>query len=317
MVNYVIRRLFVAILTLLGASVLIFGLIHLLPGDLVTILYGIIAVQNEVYKQEILRSLNLDRPFVIQYLFWLRNILFHGNLGRSLATGLSVAAEISRSFPVTCQLLLMAIAIALTLSVPLGILSATRSGQEVDISLRVVSLLFLSVPAFFIGMVLIILVSKYMPWVPILKYISFLKNPVSSLKTMLLPSLAVGFPISAILMRFVRGSLLEVLQQDYIRTVRAKGLSEWCVLYKHALKNAFIPVLAVAGMLFAQLMGSLVVVEEVFALPGIGQLLINAIYRRDYTMIQGVLLFLVTLAILINLILDLAYSFLDPRITYD
>ena len=297
---YVGKRLLLLIPTLLGVSVLTFLLIHLIPGDLVTILLGITASQNEQTRQALIHALHLDRPLAVQYLLWLGEVL-RGDLGHSLVTGFSVRDELARSYPVTLQLALMAMSIALAVGIPLGVLAATRAGRALDASARVFSLLFISAPAFFIGTVVIIAGARYAPWLPTLGHVPFTESPARSLVTMLPAAASLGLAISAIVARFTRSSMLEVLGQDFVRTARAKGVADRAVVYKHALRNALIPVVAMAGTQFVYLIGGAVIIEEVFALPGMGRLVVNAIYQRDYTTIQGAVLLLTSGAVLVNL----------------
>jgi peptide/nickel transport system permease protein len=315
MSRYLAKRLMFLVPTLVGVSVFSFALIHLIPGDLVTILLGITASQNEVNRRAIIAALHLDQSLPIQYLLWARGVLT-GDFGKSLVTGLSVKTELLRSFPVTLELTVMSMMIALLLGLPMGIISATRTGRAVDLLTRTGSLLFISAPAFFVGTVIIVVGARYAPWLPTLGYVPFSENPMRSLLTMLPAALSLGAAISAILLRFTRSSVLEVLDQEYVRTARAKGVWERRVIYGHALRNAIIPVLAMAGAQFVYLIGGAVVIEDVFALPGVGRLVVNAINQRDYTMIQGAILVLTAAAVLINLLLDMAYHAIDPRIVY-
>jgi peptide/nickel transport system permease protein len=315
MTTHVAKRLLLLIPTMLGVSLVTFLLIHLIPGDLVTILLGITASQNEQTRQALIHALHLDRPLGVQYLMWLGGVL-HGELGNSLVTGLSVRAELVRSYPVTLQLGLMAMTIALAAGIPLGILAARQAGRVLDASTRVFSLLFISAPAFFIGTVVIIGGARYAPWLPTLGHVPFSEHPARSLLTMLPAAASLGLAISAIIARFTRASMLDVLGQDYVRTARAKGVADRGVVYKHALRNALIPVVAMAGTQFVYLIGGTVIIEEVFALPGMGRLVVNAIYQRDYTTIQGAVLVLTAAAVVVNLVLDLLYHVIDRRIVY-
>lgn len=314
MTAYFIRRLIVLVLTLLGASALVFHLIHLIPGDLVTILLGITASQNEATREALVRSLNLDRPVLEQFGLWLGGVL-RGDLGASLVTGIPVREQLLRTFPVTLQLLLIAFVIAVVLGVPAGAFSALRVNRWPDSTLRVLSLFFISTPAFFIGM-LFILGSSYVAFIPTLRYVRPEVDLWASTLTMLMPALALGLAMSAIVLRFTRTSMLEVLNQDFIRTGRAKGVSQRRLLFAHALRNAAVPVIAVLGSQFVQLLGNMIVIEQVFGLPGVGQLLVNAIYRKDYTTIQGIVVSLVAFSLVANLLLDLLYAVVDPRIRY-
>jgi peptide/nickel transport system permease protein len=300
---------------MLGVSVVSFLLIHLIPGDLVTILLGITASQNEQTRQALIHALHLDRPLAMQYALWLGDVL-SGNLGHSLVTGLSVGDELGRSYPVTLQLALMAMTIALAAGIPMGVLAATRAGRALDGATRVFSLLFISAPAFFIGTVVIIAGARYAPWLPTLGHVPFAQDPARSVATMLPAATSLGLAISAIVARFTRTSMLEVLGQDYVRTARAKGVADRAVVFKHALRNALIPVVAMAGTQFVYLIGGAVIIEEVFALPGMGRLVVNAIYARDYTTIQGAVLVLTSATVLVNLALDLLYHVIDRRIVY-
>ncbi|MGQ0571647.1 MAG: ABC transporter permease [Armatimonadota bacterium] len=312
---YVAKRLLLLIPTLVGISVISFLIIHMIPGDLVTILLGITASQNEQNREAIIRALHLDRPLMVQYVYWIGGVL-RGDLGRSLVHGAPVAGEILRAFPVTVQLTLMSMLIAVVLGVPLGVLSVMRGGRAIDPLVRTVSLLFISAPAFFIGTVLIVLGARYLPGAVALGHVPFSDAPAQSVLQMLPPALALGAAISAILLRYTRASMLEVLGAEYVRTARAKGAAETRVVYRHALANALIPVIAATGIQFVALIGGAVIIEEVFALPGIGRLVVNAIFQRDYTVIQGAVVFLTANAVLINLGLDLVYHVVDPRIVY-
>lgn len=312
---YLAKRLALLIPTLLGISVVSFLVIHLIPGDLVTVLLGITASQNEQNRQALITALHLDLPLAVQYLHWIGGVL-RGDLGRSLVHGGSVGAEIVRSYPVTVQLTVMSMTVAVGLGVPLGVLSVMRGARKIEPVVRVVSLLFISTPAFFMGTVLIVLGARYLPAVSTLGYVPLSEAPLVSLGHMLPSALALGAAISAILLRYTRASMLEVLNQDFVRTARAKGVVERRVIYRHALINALIPVIAAAGIQFVALIGGAVIIEEVFALPGIGRLVVNAIYQRDYTLIQGAVLFLTVNAVLINLGIDLLYRLVDPRIVY-
>jgi peptide/nickel transport system permease protein len=315
MLAYVAKRLALLVPTLLGISVVTFLILRLIPGDLVTVLLGITASQNELNRQAIIEALRLDRPLAVQYLHWAAGVL-QGDLGRSLVHGGRVAEELRRAYPVTVQLTVMAMAIAVGLGVPLGVLSTMREARRIEPLIRITSLLFISTPAFFMGTVLIVLGARYFPAVSTLGYVPFTEAPLASLGHMLPPALALGAAISAILLRYTRASVLEVLAQDYIRTARAKGVHEHRVVFRHALANALIPVIAAAGLQFVALIGGAVIIEEVFALPGVGRLVVNAIHQRDYTTIQGAVLFLTVGAVLINLAVDLLYHLIDPRIVY-
>jgi peptide/nickel transport system permease protein len=227
-----------------------------------------------------------------------------------------VRDELLRSYPVTLQLTAMTMVIAVGVGVPGGVLTVTRSGRAVDAVTRIVSLLFISAPAFFIGTIIIVFGARHAPWLPTLGYVPLTEAPLRSLLTMLPAATALGAAIGAILIRFTRAAMLDVLGQDYVRTAHAKGIAGRRVIFRHALRNALIPVLAAAGAQAVYLIGGAVVIEEVFALPGVGRLVVNAIHQRDYTMIQGAVLTLTTAAVLVNLGLDLLYHAIDPRVVY-
>lgn len=311
---YLIRRILLIVLTLFGASVLVFSLIHLIPGDLVTILLGVSAAQGEATREALMRSLNLDKPLYEQYLIWAGNAL-RGDLGRSLVNGLSVTGQLGRAFPVTLQLLVMAFLLAVLFGVPAGAVAALRPNQGLDGFVRVTSLLFISTPAFFVGIVLVLL-SSYTPLLPTLFYVPLSESVVRSAYTMLLPSVALGLAVGAIVLRFTRTSMLEVLSKDYVRTAKAKGLLGRTVVFRHALRNAAVPIVAVLGAQFVQLMGNMIVIEQVFSLPGVGQLLVNAIYQKDYTSLQGIVMALITISLVLSLVVDVLFALIDPRIRY-
>jgi peptide/nickel transport system permease protein len=313
---YLVRRLSLLLPTLLGASIVIFALIRLIPGDFVTIMLGVTAAQNEQSRDALVKAFHLDRPLWVQYIEWMGAAVVKGDLGRSLVTGLSVRSEIVRSFPVTLELVVLSLVLAMVTSIPVGAFTAVRSGRIADAAIRVVSLLLISVPAFLLGLMLLLMISRYLQWMPILRYTSPWEDPARNILTMVPPSLALGAPLFALLLRFVRSGLLETLGCDYVRTARAKGVPERQVVSRHAFRNALVPVLAVVGTQVVQLVGGLVVVETVFALPGVGRLLVEAVRHRDYVMVQGILLVLVGFSMLVNVCLDLLYAYVDPRIAY-
>jgi peptide/nickel transport system permease protein len=313
---YLVRRLSLLLPTLLGASIVIFALIRLIPGDFVTIMLGVTAAQNEQSRDALVKAFHLDRPLWVQYIEWMGAAVVKGDLGRSLVTGLSVRSEIVRSFPVTLELVVLSLVLAMVTSIPVGAFTAVRSGRIADAAIRVVSLLLISVPAFLLGLMLLLMISRYLQWMPILRYTSPWEDPARNILTMVPPSLALGAPLFALLLRFVRSGLLETLGCDYVRTARAKGVPEGRIVSRHAFRNALVPVLAVVGTQVVQLVGGLVVVETVFALPGVGRLLVEAVRHRDYVMMQGILLVLVGFSMLVNVCLDLLYAYVDPRIAY-
>lgn len=313
MTEYAARRLLAIIPVLFGISVLVFGLVHLIPGDVAQILLGTQATDEQL--QTLRRSFGLDRPLPVQYVDWLSHIL-RGDFGVSFRTNRPVLPDLVSRFGVTLQLTLTSMVIALALAIPLGAASAANRGKRTDAVTRVAALLGLSIPNFWLGTLLILAASQLFHWLPPVGFISLVDDPWLGFQTLVLPALALGMAVSAFIMRMVRSSLLEVLRQDFIRTAHAKGLSERAVLYRHALKNAFIPVLTVIGVQIGYLLGGAVVIESIFSLPGMGRFLLDSISNRDYSIVQGGVLLIALVFSLVNLSVDLVYGWLDPRIRY-
>lgn len=316
MTRFILMRLMQLVPILLGVSVLVFLMIHLIPGDVVDIMMGTQVARTEAQVQELRRLLGLDEPLHIQYWEWLTRAL-QGDLGVSLRTARPVMAEIGARLPLSAQLTVMTLGLALLIGVPLGVFTAVRHNTRTDSVLRIVGLIGLSIPDFWLATMLILFASLYMPIIKIGEYVSFWTDPVQNLQVMLPPAIAFSAGLIAVIMRFTRSAVLEVLRSDYVRTARAKGLHEPVVLGKHALRNALVPVVTVAGFYAGYLLGGTVVIEEVFALPGMGRLALNAIAQRDYPMIQGIILVVATLFVFVNLVVDVVYGLLDPRIRYE
>ena len=313
MTRYVVRRLIAILPVLFGISVVVFALVHLIPGDVVQVLLGTDATQQQV--ETLRRLLGLDRPLPIQFVDWFSHVV-RGDLGSSLRTNRPVLPDLVARFGVTVQLTLTSMLLALVLAIPLGLASATRRGRLSDAFSRLLALLGLSIPNFWLGTMLILFASLVIGWLPPVGFVSLLDDPWLGVQTLLLPSIALGTLTSAFLMRMVRSSLLEVLHQDYIRTAYAKGLRDQTVMYTHALKNGLIPVLTVIGIQVGYLLGGAVVIEQVFSLPGLGRFLLDAIYTRDYPIVQGGVLFIALVVSLVNLLVDVLYAAVDPRIRY-
>jgi peptide/nickel transport system permease protein len=311
--RYIGRRLIGVLAVLVGIAIVVFLMIRLIPGDTVQLLLGTETSQEQI--DTLRRVFGLDRPLYEQFIDWF-NRLVRGDFGTSLRTSRPVLPDIIARFGVTVQLTAASMIIALVVAVPLGVASAVNRGRVADAISRVTALVGLSIPNFWLGTILILFVSLALGWLPPIGFISVLENPWLGAQTLLLPSIALGTALAAFVMRMVRSTLLEVLRQDYIRTARAKGLRERTVLYTHALKNAFIPVLTVIGVQIGHLLGGAVIIEEVFSLPGIGRFLLNGIYQRDYPVIQGGVLFVALVFSLINLMVDVLYGWFDPRIRY-
>jgi len=315
MKSYVAQRLGIAVLTLLGMSLVIFALLRLAPGDIVDILFASAGYVDPQARVDIMRELGLDKPLWLQYVEWMRQILT-GDLGKSYRYDLPAWEIIRPLVPVTLELAALSLIVAVVLGVPLGVISAVRQDSALDYVLRVFSLAGLSMPSFWLGMVIILGLVAWLGWIPPVTYVSPRENLGLHLIQFMLPALAVGYRSSALIMRITRSSLLEVMREDYIRTARAKGQSGGVVIWRHALKNAVLPVVTVIGIEFAFLIGGLVVTETVFNLPGVARFLVEAILWRDYPVVQNLVMFIAVVVILSNLAVDMLYGVLDPRVRY-
>ena len=315
MKRYLLVRLYSMALTLLGLTVLIFLMLRLIPGTVVEQMIGADAVVTPAMVAELRRFFGLDQPWYVQYGHWMAQ-LAHGDLGTSWRTGKPVVALILERLPVTLELTFLSTAFALVLGTAAGIVSAVRRDEAVDNVTRVGTLLGLSVPVFWQGTMLILFFSLYLRWMPPVRWVDFWTDPRRNLVIMLLPALCLGTASAANIARTTRSCMLDVLGSEYIRTAAAKGLAGHLVVLKHALRNALIPVVTVAGLQIGILLGGTVVVEEVFTLPGIGRLVLWSIYQRDYPLTQSTILFIALLFMTINLAVDLLYGYLDPRIRY-
>jgi peptide/nickel transport system permease protein len=313
--TYIAQRLAIALLTLLGMSIVIFILLRLAPGDIVDVLFSAAGYVNPGEKKAILQELGLDKPYWQQYLDWLLQILV-GDLGKSYRYDMPAWQIIKPLVPVTVELAILSTIVAVVLGVPTGVLSAVRQDTALDYALRVVSLAGLSMPSFWLGMVIILSLVSWLGWIPPLTYVRPTENLWLHTVQFMLPALAVGYRSSALIMRITRSAMLEVLREDYIRTARAKGQGAGAVVWRHALKNAVLPVVTVVGIEFAFLIGGLVVTETVFNLPGVARFLVEAILWRDYPVVQNLVMFIAIVVILSNLVVDLLYGILDPRVRY-
>jgi peptide/nickel transport system permease protein len=314
MVRYLARRLVLLVPVLFGVSVLVFVLIRLIPGDVVDVLLGTEAVNPEI-REEIRALFGLDAPMYVQYGRWLGGVV-RGDFGVSLRTGQPITTAIGRNLPVTIELALLSVLLSSSVAIPLGILSALKRSSATDLITRLTGLIGLSFPSFWLATMLLLISSLYFRWLPPPIFVSLRENPSQNLAQMALPTISLAAGLSAIVMRMTRSAMLEVLRRDYVRTARAKGLPERAVVVRHALKNALIPVITVIGVQAGYLLGGAVVIEQIFSLPGLGWLLLNGVYQRDYPMIQATVLLLALFFVLTNLLVDLAYALLDPRIRY-
>ena len=315
MTRYLVVRLYSMALTLLGLTLLVLLMLRLVPGTVVEQMIGADAIVSPAMVAELKRFFGLDQPWWRQYGLWVAG-LTHGDLGTSWRTGKPVVALILERLPVTMELTALAVACAMVLGIPAGILSATRRDRAIDNITRVGTLLGLSIPVFWQGTMLILFFSIYLRWMPPVVWVDFFTDPRRNLTIMLLPALCLGTASAANIARTTRACMLDVLRSEYIRTAAAKGLTDRVVILKHALKNALIPIVTVAGLQMGILLGGTVVVEEVFTLPGIGRLVLWAIYQRDYPLTQSTILFIAVMFMTINLAVDVLYGYLDPRIRY-
>ena len=315
MKTYVAQRLVIALLTLLGMSVVIFALLRLAPGDIVDILFSTAGYVSPSEKQAIMKELGIDRPYWVQYVDWIRQMLT-GDLGKSYRYDQPAWQIIRPLVPVTLELAALSTLFAVLIGVPTGVISAVRQDTTLDYVLRLFSLAGLSMPAFWLAMVIILCLVTWLAWIPPLSYVSPFEDLKLHAVQFLLPALAVGYRSSALIMRITRSSLLEVMREDYIRTAWAKGQTGRVVIWRHALKNALLPVVTVIGIEFAFLIGGLVVTETVFNLPGVARFLVQAILWRDYPIVQNLVMFIAVVVILSNLLVDMLYGVLDPRVRY-
>lgn len=313
--GYILKRFVLAVPVLLGITIVVFLLVRLIPGDVIDTMLGTEGSLRPEVRQQLRETLGLDRPLVVQYVTWLGDIL-QGDLGRSLRTGQPIVENLAGKLPITLELAFLSVVMSMVIAIPLGIISALRRNSLADFLVRLVGTFGLSLPNFWLATMLILIASRYFQWGASLVYISLFEDPVENLKQMLLPSIALALGLTAVVMRMTRSSMLEVLSQDYIRTARAKGVRERWVIYRHALRNALAPVLTVIGIQTGHLLGGAVIVEQIFGLPGLGWFLLNGIYQRDYPAVQAGVLILAGIFVLVNLVVDVLYAYIDPRIQY-
>jgi peptide/nickel transport system permease protein len=313
MLNFLLRRLATLVPTLLLVSILIFGLQQLLPGDPAIALAGEDRDPNVV---AFLRAkFHLDEPLPVRYWYWLSGVL-HGDLGDSVRIQKPVSELIAEKLPVTLQLAAMAILIALVIGITAGVVSAVKKDTWLDYAANVFALWGLSTPNFWLGILLILLFAVRLGWLPASGYVSPFEDLKANLAAMIMPAFVLGNAFAAVLMRHTRSAMLQVLSSDYVRTARAKGLDERVVILKHALRNALIPVITLGALGLGELLGGAVLTEQVFTIPGFGKLIVDAVFNRDYSVVQGVVLFTATVYITLNLIADLAYFLVNPRLRH-
>ncbi|MFO7547091.1 MAG: ABC transporter permease [Trueperaceae bacterium] len=315
MLVYLGRRSLLAIPTLFGVALIVFALMRAVPGDVVTNLVGLEGNVSEERLVELRRMFGLDLPVHAQFGQWLAAAV-RGDLGSSLRTGRPIGTDLALRFPVTLELTLLSLFIALAIAFPVGVMAALHRGRWPDHLGSVFVLLGLSVPGFFLGILLILLFSLELGWLPPAGYVPFREAPLTNLRHMVLPALSLGLILAAATARIVRSTLLEVLGRDFVRTARAKGLSEPAVVLRHALRTALIPVVTVVGLQFGQLLGGAVIIEQVFSLPGVGRFALEGINLRDYPVVQGAVLLIAAAFVVVNLIVDVLYTLIDPRVRY-
>lgn len=316
MLRYILHRILLMIPTLLGVAVLVFLMLRMMPGDIVEVMLKGEGgnVPPEIIQAERVR-LGLDQPVYVQFGKWLAGVA-HGDFGYSMWTGKPISHEISIRLELSLQVAIMATIFALLIALPLGTISALFRDTWIDQTIRLVSISGLAVPSFWLGMIIILSLLAFFQWNPPLTFTPFFEDPKTNLSQLIWPALAVGYRYSAVVTRMMRSTLLEVLQEDYIRTARAKGVFERLVVVRHAMGNAMLPVITITGLEFAFLIGGLVVTEQVFNLNGLGKLFVEAVARADNTMVQALVLLVSASYILVNFVIDLLYAVLDPRIRY-
>jgi len=316
---YVARRLLWIPITVFLISIVVFLLVRFLPGNVIDLLISQLqpsAGQMHVTRAAIAHSLGLDVPVYVQYGRWVGNIIAHGSLGNSLMGNQPILPSIEAALPVTAELGILAIIFSIIISIPIGVYSAIRQDTIQDYIWRGISVLFISVPAFWIGTMIMIYPAIWWGWSPPMQLIPFFKDPAGNLGMFILPALVLGVTMTGGTMRMTRTMMLEVLRQDYIRTAWSKGLKERVVVTRHAMRNALIPVITIIGMQIPMIVGGSVIIEQIFSLPGLGRLMLAAINERDYPTVSGINVFVAVFVIIINILVDIAYGWLDPRIHY-
>ena len=318
--TYIVRRLLLVIPTLLIVTALTTIAIRLIPGDAVDVLVGQMDLSGKedrgVLRAQLEKQLGLDAPIPVQYVRWWKDVLLHGDLGDSIFMGVSVKSQIIQRLPVTLEIGVLALIIAMLISFPIAIYSAIRQDTIGDYALRGLAIILISLPEFWVGIMVVVFPSIWWGWSPPILNISLWDDPIGNLKMYILPAAILGMGINGVNMRLMRTMMLEVVREDYIRTAYAKGLTERVVIFRHAVKNALIPVVTVIGLNVPVVIGGSIIIEQIFGLPGMGRLAVEAAFIRDYPTIIGVTLVYSVVVLLIILITDLSYAFLDPRIRY-
>jgi len=314
---YIVRRLLALIPTLFFASVIVFVTVRMIPGDIIDLMLS----QNDIAaaklgREQLEKVLGFDQPMWLQYWRWAGGILFHGDFGRSLWQNTPVGEQLLARLPITFELGFIALIVGLLLAIPIGVFSAIRQDTGGDYVARSFSILMLAVPSFWLGTMVMVFPSIWWGWSPQMRFVAFTADPMQNLSQMIIPAIILGFGLSALTMRLTRTMMLEVLRQDFIRTAWAKGLNERLVVGRHALRNALIPVVTLIGLQAPLLIGGAVIMEQIFVIPGMGLLLLDAVSQRDYPVITGVFLIVGVAVMFINLLVDLSYGLLDPKVRY-
>jgi peptide/nickel transport system permease protein len=312
---YIARRLIAVVPTLLFASLIVFVSMRLIPGDVIDLMLAQNDIATTQDRERIEAALGLDQPVLTQYFNWAGGVL-KGDLGRSLWRNTPVTEDLLVTMPITFELGFLALIVALTVAIPTGIYSAMRQDTMGDYVSRSFSLIMLAVPSFWLGTLVMVFPSVWWRWSPPLEYTPFFEDPIANLSHMIIPAILLGLSMSAVTMRMTRTMMLEVLRQDYVRTARAKGLSENMMVLRHALRNGLIPVVTLIGLQAPLLIGGAVILEQIFVVPGMGQMLLEAVFQRDYPVISGIFLIVGIGVLLINLLVDLSYGFLDPKVRH-
>jgi peptide/nickel transport system permease protein len=312
---YFLRRIASLLPTLLIASLIVFVSIRLIPGNVIDLMLSNNDIAADTKSREqIVAALGLDKPMWQQYLVWVKGIVLHGNLGESLWQSVPVTELIAERLPITLELGLIALLVSLTMALPIGIYSAIRQDTAGDYISRSIAILLLAVPSFWLGTMVVVFPSIWWGWSPPMDYVQFSDDPWQNLKQMIIPAIVLGTSLSAITMRMTRTMMLEVMRQDYIRTAAAKGLGERTIVLRHALRNALIPVITLIGLQAPLLVGGAIIIEQIFVIPGMGMLLLDAVSQRDYPIVTGVFLIVGVAVLVINLAVDLSYGLLDPKV---
>jgi len=310
-IEFLVRRAFISAVTLVLISLIVFTGVRMIPGDPARVMAGTDA--DAAGLEEVREKYGLHDPIPVQYVRWI-GLALRGDLGESIRTRQSVAWTVAIKLPITVELACLALLIALALAIPAGVIAAVRRNTAWDVLASAASLCGVSIPNFWLGIMLILLVSVRLGWLPASGFVPLFEDPVANVKRMLMPALVLGTALAAVLMRQTRNAMIEVLSADYIRTARSKGLAGFAVVVRHALRNALIPVVTILGLQMGALMGGAVVTESIFVLPGFGRLIVEAVFTRDYPVVQGVVLITASSYVLINLLVDISYTVLNPRI---